>query len=129
MAVLTTKKRNSLKESQFGEPKSRKYPMNDKEHAIKAKGRATEMVKKGYLSKSTESKIDAKANKIIGKKRGRPRKDTETSPKVESKNDMAYKKLQEKHDKLKEKHSKMKEEHKENLLMLKQKHKAKLLRG
>ena len=127
MAVLSTKKRNSLKASTFGEPKSRKYPMPDKAHAINAKARATQMVKKGKLSKAAESKIDAKANKIIGKKRGRPRKNTEESPKVESKNDMAYKKLQEKHAKLKEKHEKMKEDHKENLLMLKQKHKAKLL--
>ena len=139
MAVLTTKKRNSLKASTFGEPKSRKYPMPDKAHAVNAKARATQMVKKGKLSKSTESKIDAKANKIIGKKRGRPsmkhkegsvyeeKHESKGEKKAEIKAGLAYKKLQEKHEKLKEKHNKMKEDHKENLLLLKQKHKAKLL--
>jgi len=41
--------------------------MPDKSHAVNAKARATQMVKKGKLSKAQEAKIDAKANKIIGK--------------------------------------------------------------
>lgn len=69
MAKLTTKKRKSLPKSDFGLPKEKKYPMPDKSHAANAKARATQMVKKGKLSKAQESKIDAKANKILGKKK------------------------------------------------------------
>lgn len=64
---LTTKKRNSLKKSEFGLPGSKKYPMPDKKHAANAKARATQMVKKGKLSESSKNKIDAKANKILKK--------------------------------------------------------------
>jgi hypothetical protein len=42
--------------------------MPDKAHAANAKARAAQMVKKGKLSKPEEKKIDAKANKILGKK-------------------------------------------------------------
>jgi hypothetical protein len=41
--------------------------MPDKSHAKNAKARASQMVKKGKLSKSSEEKIDAKANKMLGK--------------------------------------------------------------
>lgn len=68
MAKLTTKKRSSLKKETFGLPGERKYPMPDKAHAANAKARATQMVKKGKLSESAKDKIDAKANKILGKK-------------------------------------------------------------
>ena len=67
MSKLTTKKRNSLPKSDFALPGKRAYPVNDKAHAANAKARATQMVKKGKLSKSAEEKIDAKANKILGK--------------------------------------------------------------
>lgn len=67
MAKLSTKKRNSLKKSSFGLPGEKKYPMPDKAHAANAKARATQMVKKGKLSASSRAKIDAKANKILGK--------------------------------------------------------------
>ena len=69
MAVLTAKQRKKLKASTFGEPKARKYPMPDKAHAANAKARATQQVNKGKMSKSTEQKIDAKANKILKKKK------------------------------------------------------------
>ncbi|MDP4145597.1 MAG: hypothetical protein Q8936_14115 [Bacillota bacterium] len=68
MAKLTTKARNKLPKSEFGEPGSRKYPMPDKAHARNAKARASQMVKRGKLSKSEKSKIDSKANKILGHK-------------------------------------------------------------
>jgi hypothetical protein len=68
MAKLTTKKRNKIPKSEFGLPGERKYPMPNRSHAINAKARASQMVKKGKLSKSSEEKIDAKANKILGKK-------------------------------------------------------------
>jgi hypothetical protein len=67
MSKLTTKKRNSLPKSDFALPGKRAYPVNDKAHAANAKARATQMVNKGKLSKSAEEKIDAKANKILGK--------------------------------------------------------------
>ncbi len=68
MAKLKTETRNKLPASKFGEPKSRKYPMPDKSHAANAKARASEMVNKGKMSKSTEEKIDSKANALLGKK-------------------------------------------------------------
>ena len=68
MGVLTAKKRNKLPKRDFGFPGSEKYPMPDKNHAANAKSRATQMVKKGKLSPASKQKIDAKANKILGKK-------------------------------------------------------------
>ncbi len=68
MADLTTKRRNKLPKSSFGEPGERKYPMPDRSHAANAKARASQMVKKGKLSESEKAKIDAKANRILGKK-------------------------------------------------------------
>ena len=68
MTKLTTAKRNKLKPSTFGLPGEKKYPMPDKSHAANAKARATQQVAKGDLSESAKQKIDAKANKILGKK-------------------------------------------------------------
>ena len=69
MATLTTKARKSIPKKEFGLPAEKKYPIPDRAHAANAKARASEMEKKGKLSKSSESKIDAKANKILkGKK-------------------------------------------------------------
>lgn len=67
MAKLSSKKRSSLPKSDFGEPGSRKYPMPDRSHAANAKARASQQVAKGNLSASEEAKIDAKANRILGK--------------------------------------------------------------
>lgn len=68
MAKITTKQRAKLPLTTFGLPSKRAYPMPDKAHAVNAKARASQMVKKGKLSKSAEAKIDAKANrKIKGK--------------------------------------------------------------
>ena len=73
MAKIMAKKRNKLKKSTFGLPGSRKFPMPDREHAINAKARATQMEEKGNLSPSSAAKIKAKANKVIskGRKKGR----------------------------------------------------------
>ena len=65
MAKLTTAARNSLSSHTFGLPGQRKYPMPDKEHAVRAKGRATEMEHKGKLSASSAAKIKAKANRLL----------------------------------------------------------------
>jgi hypothetical protein len=45
--------------------------MPDKSHAANAKARATQQVKKGNLSSSAAAKIRAKANRILGKKKGK----------------------------------------------------------
>lgn len=70
MAKLKSKERNKLSDSTFGLPGERKYPMPDKSHAANAKARATQMVNKGKLSSASKSKIDAKANRILGSGRG-----------------------------------------------------------
>ena len=69
MATLTTKERKKMPTKEFGEPAKRAYPMPDKTHAANAKARASEMVNKGKLCKSEKEKIDAKANKILNKKK------------------------------------------------------------
>lgn len=66
MGLLLTGARNAMPSSEFGLPGSRKYPMPDKSHAANAKARASQMVKRGKLSKSSKAKIDAKANRILG---------------------------------------------------------------
>lgn len=65
MAKLSAKQRNKLPKSDFGLPGQEKYPMPDKAHAANAKARATQMVNKGKLSKSSKVKIDAKANRVL----------------------------------------------------------------
>jgi hypothetical protein len=67
MAVLTTKARKNLPKSDFGLPGSRKFPMPDRAHAANAKARASQQVAKGNLSPASKAKIDAKANRILGK--------------------------------------------------------------
>lgn len=67
MAKLTNKLRDALPKGDFGMPASRSYPMPDKAHAANAKARATQMVEKGKLSESSKAKIDARANKVLGK--------------------------------------------------------------
>ena len=70
MAKLNAAARNKLPAKSFGEPGSRKYPMPDKSHAANAKARATQMVAKGKLSAGEAARIKAKANKMLGKKKG-----------------------------------------------------------
>lgn len=66
MAKLSSGERNKIPEKEFGLPGERKYPMPDKAHAVNAKARATQMVKRGKLSPSSKEKIDAKANRLLG---------------------------------------------------------------
>jgi hypothetical protein len=65
MAKLTTKTRNALPKSDFGEPAKRGYPMPNKSHAANAKARSTQAVKAGRMSAAEKSKIDAKADKVL----------------------------------------------------------------
>ena len=67
MAKLTSKERNALPKKDFALPGERKYPMPDRAHAANAKARASQAVNEGRMSKGTESKIDAKANKVLRK--------------------------------------------------------------
>ncbi len=68
MAKLNAAKRNKIPKKEFGLPGERKYPMEDKSHARNAKARASEMENKGKLSASSKAKIDAKANRVLGRK-------------------------------------------------------------
>lgn len=67
MAKLTSAKRKRIPKNEFALPGVEKYPVEDKSHARNAKARASEMEHKGKISLSTENKIDAKANKVLGK--------------------------------------------------------------
>lgn len=72
MARLTAKRRRKLRKSQFGQPGRRAYPMPDRRHAANAKARATQMFRRGKLSKSARDRIHAKANRVL--RRGRKRR-------------------------------------------------------
>lgn len=71
MTKLTAKARKAIPKKEFGMPGERKYPMPDKAHAKNAKARASEMEHKGKISPGTKTKIDAKANKVLGKTKRR----------------------------------------------------------
>lgn len=85
MAVLTTKARNKLPAKSFAGP-DRSYPVPDRAHAANAKARASQQEAKGNLSASEKAKIDAKANKVLGKKKMGPRmKEAYKSGRISSK--------------------------------------------
>jgi hypothetical protein len=67
MAKLNAAARKKIQSSEFGQPGERKYPMPDKSHAANAKARASQAVNEGRMSKAEEEKIDAKADKVLGK--------------------------------------------------------------
>lgn len=71
MAKLTGKARKALPKSKFAGP-DRSYPVPDKSHAANAKARASQAVRAGRMSKGEEARIDAKANRVLGK--SKPRK-------------------------------------------------------
>ena len=65
MGVLDTKQRKDLSKSVFGLPAQRKYPMPDRTHAIDAKARALEELKKRKLSRADFKTVIDKANRVI----------------------------------------------------------------
>jgi len=67
MAKLSTTKRKKEPKQEFGLPEQRKYPMPDASHARNAKARASQMEHQGKLSEADKKKVDAKANRILGK--------------------------------------------------------------
>jgi len=70
MAKLTTAARKKIPPSKFALPPG-KYPVEDKPHARAAKSRASAQVNKGKMSPATEKKIDARADRVLGKKKGK----------------------------------------------------------
>ena len=68
MAKLNAAARKRIPKSEFGVPSkapgSGSYPMPDKAHAANAKARAAQ-----FASPAQKAKIDAKADKILGKKK------------------------------------------------------------
>lgn len=69
MAKLKAARRKKLPKSSFALPGKRAYPVHDRAHAANAKARAKQQLNKGRISKSTYSRIVAKANKKLRKKR------------------------------------------------------------
>jgi hypothetical protein len=67
MTKITYAQRKKISKKEFGLPGERKYPIPDKSHAKNAKARASQMEKKGNISKSSKEKIDVKANKILNR--------------------------------------------------------------
>lgn len=68
MSKLTTKQRKALPAKDFAGP-DRSYPVDTKNRAANAKARASQAVNAGRMSKSTEAKIDRKADRVLKKGR------------------------------------------------------------
>lgn len=64
MAKLSSKARKSLPANDFGDPKNRKYPMENKSHAANAKARVANK------SPALKAKVDAKADRVLKAKDG-----------------------------------------------------------
>lgn len=73
MAALTTRRRKALPTQDFAGP-DRSYPVDTKGRAANAKARATQAVNAGRMSTAEEAKIDAKANRKLGKSAGGAKK-------------------------------------------------------
>lgn len=71
MSKLTSKGRSALPTKEFAGP-DRSYPVPDKSHAANAKARATQAVDAGRMSPAEKSKIDAKANRVLGERPNAP---------------------------------------------------------
>ena len=67
MAKLAASSRKKLPKSDFALPGSRKYPVENTSHARNAKARASQQADAGRISQSTKAKIDAKADRKLGK--------------------------------------------------------------
>lgn len=65
MATLTDKSRRHIAAKNFALSAVRKYPIENKSHAINAKARATQEYDKGHISKATEERVDRAANRKL----------------------------------------------------------------
>jgi hypothetical protein len=70
---MTAKRRKKLPKSSFALPGRRAYPVDTPGRAANAKARARQQLNKGRISKSTYSRIVAKANRVLGKRRTKKR--------------------------------------------------------
>jgi hypothetical protein len=68
MSKLTAQAKRHLPKSAFGLLGTERYPMPDRRHVANAKARASQQEAKGTLSEIANKRIDAKADKILGKK-------------------------------------------------------------
>lgn len=66
MARLNAADRKALPKSDFAGP-DRSYPVPDASHAQNAKARASQAVNEGRMSRREEARIDAKADRVMGK--------------------------------------------------------------
>ncbi|MDE2097971.1 MAG: hypothetical protein KGL39_12030 [Patescibacteria group bacterium] len=62
---LTAAERRRLPKRDFGLPKERKYPEQDRRHAGLAKGRAKLELRRGVISRAEYDEIVRKANKVL----------------------------------------------------------------
>lgn len=67
MSKLTTEDREEIPKGKYALPEERKYPVEDKPHARNAKARAAQQEKAGNLSAADRKRVDAKADKVLGK--------------------------------------------------------------
>ena len=67
MSKLTTEARKKLPKSDFALPGGR-YPVEDKKHARDAKARASQGYNAGHLNAAEKTKIDRKADAVLGRK-------------------------------------------------------------
>lgn len=68
MSKLTGEDRKDIPEGKYALPEERKYPVEDKAHARNAKARAAQQEKAGNLSAADRKRVDAKADKVLGKR-------------------------------------------------------------
>jgi hypothetical protein len=66
MAKLDAADRKKLPAKDFAGP-DRSYPVNDRSHAANAKARAAQMAKRGLISDAQLARINAKADRVLGK--------------------------------------------------------------
>jgi hypothetical protein len=66
VAKLSTKARKALPKGEFAGP-DRSYPVPDRSHAANAKARASQAENAGRISKAVEARIDAKADRVLGR--------------------------------------------------------------
>ena len=67
MSTLTTRQRKELPAGDFALPEKRAYPIEDKAHTRNAKARAAQQRKAGNLTEAEEQRVDAKADRVLGK--------------------------------------------------------------
>jgi len=71
VAKLTAAKRKRIPSSEFGLPKQRKYPLNDKAHARNALARASQAAKRGKLTSADKAMIVRKAHARLNYGKGK----------------------------------------------------------